>query len=775
MPEGIPALATSMTETPPTTGADLKRLRIVARGRVQGVGFRPTFYRALTERSCAGSIRNTPEGVVLEVEGPAAVLDEFVRDFHTIAPARADITELDLTWCQPTGQKQFVIDASSSGGRSLLPIPPDLAVCERCVEELLSDRDHRRRYPFITCTECGPRFTIARLVPFDRSRSAMDEFLPCAQCSNEYRSPSQRRFHAQTISCQQCGPVLRLLDTSRRTISRPLHSAVSMLRDGKLLALKGLGGFHLACNATQDEAVQELRRRKKRPCKPFALMVGSIEAARRICHVSEAEENILRSAQAPIVLLRKRNDTPISEQVAPALLYNGVMLPYTPLHVLLFDDERCPDALVMTSCNRSEEPIAITEDAVLGELGDIVDAVLTHDRQIANRCDDSVVVVFRDAEFPTRRSRGYVPEPLLLGRDGPPVLATGAMLANTFALTSGRRVFISQHIGDVSDADNAAHFAESFRTFSQLLRVEPEIVACDLHPDYPTSAFARELAERKHLPLVQVQHHHAHIAACLAEHGVGGPVIGVSMDGTGFGEDGAVWGGEFLVADLAKYERRYHLAYVPMPGGEQAVVEPDRMAVSHLAAALGPEACLERMSPLVGATRCRRILEIMSRRSLSPLTSSCGRLFDAVSALLEVCHEMSYEGQPSIELEMCCAAADDGSYPFGYNAKEIMIGDLLRGICADLDAGVPREVIAARFHRTVADIILETCRRLRDETGLAVTALSGGVMQNRRLLGLVVPALERDGFEVLLHRKVPPNDGGICLGQAASALARLRL
>jgi len=756
----------------PEAAAALRRVRILVRGRVQGVGFRPTLYRALTARGCAGSVRNTPEGVVLEVEGAAPTVREVVEGFERLVPARARVDEMRVEEVKPLGQREFRIESSSADGRSLLPIPADLALCEECMCELREPNGRRTAYPFNTCTCCGPRFTIARAVPFDRPTSAMDEFPLCPECAREYSDPADRRFHAQTMSCPACGPTLAFFTSEGARQEEPLERAAEMLSRGRMVAVKGLGGFHLACDATRQEVVQELRRRKRRPHKPLAIMVRDLETCRLVASLSEREERALTSARAPIVLLAKRPGGPVADAVAPGLAHVGVMLPYTPLHRMLFDHPRVPPALVMTSCNRSEEPIALTAEAVLGGLRDIVDGVLTHDRQIANRCDDSVVAVVARATVPMRRSRGYVPEPILLEREGPSVFGTGAMWKNTFALSSGRRVFLSQHIGDVSDADNAAHFAESFRRFSELLRLEPQVVACDMHPDYPTTAFARELARERGLELLPVQHHHAHIAACLAEHGRSGPVIGVSMDGTGYGEDGAVWGGEFLIADLGRYERRYHLEYVPMPGGEQAILQPNRMALAHLAHALGEEAALERMAPSLGEQSCRALLGLMARDRFSPRTSSCGRLFDAVSAVLGVRRRITYEGQAACELEAACEADERGRYEFAFEGDNILVAPTVRAVCAEQDRGVSVGRIAARFHNTVAAIIVETCLRLRAETGLEEVALSGGVMQNRLLLARALPALEQKGFRVRLHSKVPPNDGGICLGQAACAIAR---
>ena len=758
-----------------TTGTALKRYRLTAFGRVQGVGFRPTLYRALTARGCTGCVRNTPRGVVVEVEGPEETLRSVVSEFRDLIPERARVDDLEVEEVEPQGDEEFRIIRSRAEGKSLLPIPPDLATCDRCGEELRDPDDRRHGYPFNTCTACGPRFSIAREVPFDRETNSMHEFPPCAECSREYSDPEDRRLHAQTLSCPDCGPELSFFTPHGERLDRPLERTQEMLRDGAILAIKGVGGFHLACDATRPEVVGELRRRKKRPAKPFAVMVQDLEACRRICHVSEAERDLLRSDRAPIVLLKKRAGSPVAEAVAPGLADLGVMLPYTPLHMMLFEEDsgEMPVALVMTSCNRSDEPIAVDDERVLGDLDDIVDGVLTHNRTIVNRCDDSVAAVADGRTMLLRRSRGYVPEPVVLDVEGPPLLATGAMLKNTFALTSGRRVFLSQHIGDVSDADNAAHFAQSFRDFSRLLRLEPEAVVCDLHPDYPTTEFARELSRKRDLPLLQVQQHHAHLVSCMAENGHEGPAIGVSWDGTGYGPDEAIWGGEFMVADRGDYERHYHLEYVPMPGGEQAVWEPLRMTLAHLIGALGTEEAVGAMEDRYGPGNWGSLAQVAGKRRFSPPTSSAGRLFDAVSALLGVCREATYEGQPACELEAAAGAGVEGGYEFDYDGRSVLLRGLWRGILEDTARGESVGIVAGRFHRTMERMIVETCRRLRDETDLNTVALSGGVMQNRTLVSAVAPALRREGFTVLLQTVVPPNDGGICLGQAACGLARL--
>ncbi len=768
-----------------TTGTELKRCRLTVRGRVQGVGFRPTLYRALTRRDCAGSIRNTPEGVQLDLEAPAEVLREVVRNFRDLIPSRARVDEIQVEETQPRGDEEFSIVRSSEGGPSLLPIPPDLATCAACGEELTDPADRRGAYPFNTCTACGPRFTIAREVPFDRPTNSMAEFPPCPECAREYADPADRRFHAQTLSCPACGPSLKFLTPGGEALDEPLRRARRMLREGGILAVKGVGGFHLACDGTRREVVEQLRRRKQRPGRPFALMAADLAACRTACRVSEFEEELLTSARAPIVLMEKRPDGPVADAVAPGLAELGVMLPYTPLHSMLFglpggdakeraaETNAFPRLLVMTSCNRSEEPIALSEERVLSDLADLVDGILTHDRIIENRCDDSVVAALDGSVLPMRRSRGYVPEAVVLDGEAPPLLAAGAMLKNTFAVTSGRRVFLSQHIGDVSDADNAEHFAQSFDSFARLLRVEPEAVVCDLHPDYPTTEFARDLSRRRGLPLLQMQHHHAHLVSCLAENGEFGPVIGVSWDGTGYGADGAVWGGEFLVADRRSFRRAHHFEYVPMPGGEQAVWHPLRMTLSHLVRALGEGEARDRLEERIGRSAFERWLQIMDRRRFSPLTSSAGRAFDAVAGLLGTREETTYEGQPACELEALCAAGAEGHYEFHCDGEKILLRPTFRDICRDLDAGVADGLIAARFHNTMARIIVRTCRRMREESGIETVALSGGVMQNRTLVSAAAGPLREEGFRVLLHSKVPPNDGGICLGQAAWAFTQL--
>jgi hydrogenase maturation protein HypF len=755
-----------------------RRVAILARGRVQGVGFRPTLYRRLRGLGCGGHIRNTPEGVLLEVENTSETIDHVIKNFKSIIPPRCRIDELHVQELKPEGQTDFYIHKSTGEGRSLLPIPPDLSTCDECKKELEDNMCRRNGYAFNTCTSCGPRFTIATGVPFDRPLSSMKEFPLCPECNAEFTNPHDRRFHAQTMSCPTCGPSLKLLTPSGEgrqiiTTQQPIHDARDALANGKIVAIKGVGGFHLACDAFSEKTVAELRSRKQRPDKPFAIMVANLEMCRQICRTTPAEEQLLTSPEAPVVLLEKRNKQPVADNVAPSLNRLGVMLPYTPLHTMLFQSTVTPPALVMTSCNRSEEPIAIAGPDVWQKLGDIVDVILDHNRTIVNRCDDSVFACPDEQVLPLRRSRGYVPEPVMLDRSGPSVFATGAMMKNTFAITTGNRAFISQHIGNVSDADNAQHFAASFEKFSSLLKLKPSIVACDMHPDYPTTEFAKDFARANNLQLIRIQHHHAHICSCLAEYKRNDSVIGVSMDGTGYGPDGTIWGGEFMLVNLRDYTRKYHLETVPMPGGDKAVREPLRMALAWLVKSIGKKRAIAMLDKTMKPKKLTLLLKIMDQPKFSPLTSSCGRLFDAVSALLGVCRTTSYDGQPACELEAICRRGEDGCYPFAYNGQEIGLKPLMKAMCEDIESKTDRSVVAARFHNTMIQVIVNTCERMRDEANINTVVLSGGVMQNITLLTGLTQRLNKIGFETLTHHKVPPNDGGICLGQAISALAQI--
>ncbi len=759
-----------------------RRVRLSIHGRVQGVGFRPHIYRQLVHRNCAGCIQNTPQGVLLDIEGEAKTVENVVQNFAEMIPPRARIDDMEVTELAPTGEKFFAISDSSSDGDSLLPIPPDMAICRDCRRELADAADRRSGYAFNTCTCCGPRFTIAGGVPFDRINSEMDKFPLCAECRKEFTDPSNHRFHAQTMSCPRCGPHLSFFSLNENNAKAKeitgskaaIAATAKALRDGLSVAIKGLGGFHLACDASDPQAVERIRACKRRPHKPLSVMVGGLDTARKICEFTQTAEDILSSEIAPIVLLEKTSSSFLCDSIAPGLGRLGVMLPYTPLHRLLLDHTDTPPALVMTSCNRSEEPIALNSASIQAGLSDMVDGILDHNREIHNRCDDSVVSIHSEAPVVFRRSRGYVPEPIMLQHNAPPILAVGAMWKNTFTLTRGARAYQSQHIGDVSDADNADYFEDTFRKFSGLMRIEPELIACDMHPDYPTTAFAQTLAARKGLPVVRVQHHYAHILSCMAENAESEPVIGVAMDGTGYGNDGKIWGGEFFIAGLRHYTRRFHFEYVPMPGGDKAVSQPFRMALAYLSKTIGADRAVSFMREIHDdALPLEQVAGLINNQKLSPLTSSCGRLFDAVSSLLGIRHKCSYEGQAACELEALALKGESGVYPYRIGDQQVSFTETINAIIEEMKREISVSVISARFHNTIVHAVVSLCDLIRGETGLDRVALSGGVMQNKSIHENAVLELHKLGFKTISHKTVPPNDAGLSLGQAAYVNADL--
>jgi len=770
---------------------DAVRYRVHVRGTVQGVGFRPFIYRLARDEGLTGWVRNDSSGVVIEVEGPTERVERFVERLVPEAPPVADIAEVRHEAIEPAGGAEFVIAHSERLPDALAEIPPDMGLCDDCRRELLDPADRRHLYPFINCTNCGPRFTIAESLPYDRPFTSMKTFTMCPACQAEYDDPADRRFHAQPNACWDCGPRLSLLDPSGQPVETddPIAAVAEALREGRIAAVKGLGGFHLAVDATNQEAVQTLRERKWREKKPFAVMVPDLDAARQLCELTDAEAELLADYRKPIVLSRKRSGHPLADAVAPASQFFGIMLPYTPLHVLLLRLGFV--ALVMTSANRTDEPIAIDNDEALDRLGSVADLFLVHDRAIIRRSDDSVTRVVRGEPMVQRRARGYVPRAVPVPLDDA-VLALGGDLKNTICIGRRGRAYLSQHIGDLDHADALAFFEETIEHFQGILETRPRLVAHDLHPGYHSTAFARRLAEAEpHVPdsrsqipdpntehrtpgtflLSGVQHHHAHAASVMAEHGLEGPVIGVSLDGTGYGTDGKIWGGEFLVATLGDFERLAHLAYVPMPGGEAAIREPWRMTIAYLGEAV-PE--LERAG--VAPEALAAVEQLVGRRVASPETSSMGRLFDAVSALLGICTRVSYEGQAAIELEAATVAPDRAFYPFNLDVTEtpwtIDPRDIVRDVLRDVRAGTPRGLIAARFHTTIVELIRAVCVVARRERGLATVVLSGGCFQNLFLLEHTAARLERGGFDVRFHRRVPTNDGGISLGQAVVALAK---
>ena len=750
------------------------RLSVRVEGVVQGVGFRPFVYSLATRLGLSGWVGNDVDGVFAEVEGPAAGVRQFLDALSAEPPPLARVDRVSATSMMPNGGAGFAIAASDSTGRRRALISADSATCGDCLAELADPADRRFGYPFINCTNCGPRFTIITGVPYDRPLTTMAPFAMCAACAAEYHDPANRRFHAQPVCCPDCGPRLRLLDAHGTELpGEPLPQAGRLLAAGQVLAVKGLGGYHLAADAT-SQAAAALRGRKHRADKPFALMVADLAAARKLCELGEAGQALLTSARRPVVLLPRRPGAAVADAVAPGNSELGLMLPYTPLHHLLLRQVAGP--IVLTSGNVSDEPIAYRDDDALTRLAGIADAFLTHDRDIHIRTDDSVVRPVREQVSLLRRSRGYAPEPVTVAAGFPrPVLACGAELKNTFCLAQGTRAFVSHHIGDLENFETLRSFTEGIEHFRRLFDIDPEVVAYDLHPDYLSTKHALELTG---VDLVGVQHHHAHIASCLADNEEAGPVIGVAFDGTGYGEDGTIWGGEFLIADLTGFERAGHLAAVPMPGGAAAIRQPWRMAAAYLDAAFGGEPPAGLAVQARNADRWPQVVTLAQRRINAPATSSAGRLFDAVAALLGVRDAINYEGQAAIELEQWADPAERGAYPAGLSAGpgpvQVYGTDLVRAAAEDLLAGTPPAAVAARFHGGVAEVIVRGCERLRERSGLATVALSGGVFQNRLLLGLVMDGLAAAGFRVLTHTRVPPNDGGISLGQAVVAAARDR-
>jgi len=809
----------------------VERVRTAVRveGVVQGVGFRPFVYSLATSLGLGGLVGNDADGVFAEVEGDPAAVEAFLSSLTSDPPPLARIERITTTDMRPHGAVSFSIVPSAPGRERRTLVSADTATCSDCLAELADPGDRRFGYPFINCTNCGPRFTIVRDVPYDRPLTTMAPFTMCDRCAGEYHDPADRRFHAQPTCCPACGPRLALLDVAGTVMSgqEPLMAAAGLLRQGRVLAVKGLGGYHLAVDASSEKAAAALRARKHREDKPFAVMVPDVAAARGLCEVDEAAAGLLASARRPIVLLARRREAGsgptgavsgggpaglvvsgggLAAAVAPGNRQLGLMLPYTPLHHLLLRAVGRP--IVLTSGNSSDEPIVYRDGEVVQRLGGIADAFLTHDRAIQVRTDDSVVRPFRGRETVIRRSRGFVPEPLTVRtRFSRPVLACGAELKNTFCLAKENHAFVSHHIGDLENAETLRSFTEGIEHFRRLFDITPEVVAHDLHPEYLSTKYAMELADGAvdggltpaglagrggdgglaaarfagrgsdggavgDVELVGVQHHHAHVASCLADNQADGPVIGVAFDGTGYGTDGTIWGGEFLVADLARFERAGHLACVPMPGGAAAIRQPWRMAAAYLDAAyLG--------DPPDGLDVARRnqrlwpgVLTIARRGINSPLTSSAGRLFDAVAALLGVRDAINYEGQAAVELEQLADPGEQSAYRTSISTSypfKIFGHELVRAVVEDLAAGIAPEVIAARFHNGVAGLITDCCLLLRERHGLAAVALSGGVFQNLLLTHATVAQLEQRGFSVLVHSRVPCNDGGISLGQAVVA------
>jgi hydrogenase maturation protein HypF len=776
--------------TPPTASA--RRRHIHVRGIVQGVGFRPFVHNLAHSLGLTGYVFNSSSGVTIEIEGAGTDLDSFLNSLRTDFPKLATIAEIEVSDVNTLGDKGFSILHSQEEPGEFSLIPSDTGTCDACWRDFGDSRNRRYGYPFTNCTHCGPRYTIINDIPYDRATTTMARFTMCADCAAEYADPVDRRFHAQPNACAVCGPSLELVPrgaslagcafTDRDSL-RKVRTARDLLKAGKILAVKGLGGFLLACDAGNDAAVAELRKRKRRSEKAFALMARDLSAVRSICEVFATDKTALLDVRRPIVVLPRLPGAPVSKLIAPGNDTLGVMLPYTPLHYLLFSDSpQSPSeflALVMTSGNLSEEPIVVANDEALLQLDRLADWFLLHNRDIAMRVDDSVVRTFDGRERVLRRSRGFVPQTIDLGLEMSEVLAFGGELKNTLCLTKGRYAILSQHIGDLENYETMEFLQETLTRLKHLFRVSPQAIAYDLHPAYWTTRLA--LADP--IPTkIGVQHHHAHIASCMAENHLLGPVIGVAFDGTGYGTDGKIWGGEFLVADFAGFTRRAHLRYVPLPGGDAAVRQPWRMALSYLRDACGPQIPSELLQFPGVAPREIALVDAMLAKSLQTVdTSSCGRLFDAVAAILGLTSKTTFEGQAAIALETAATrakAAQPNVAPYDFSLIE---GDPLvldfrlttLAIANELNRRPPEE-IAARFHQTLAAAIVAACRRIRDIDGLDRICLSGGTFQNHFLLESTIIGLRRNGFAVFLHAQVPANDGGIALGQAVIANELLR-
>jgi hydrogenase maturation protein HypF len=755
--------------------AKQERLRVAIRGAVQGVGFRPFVYRLATEMDLPGWVSNSPQGVFLEVEGAPDALRRFLLRLEKERPLRSSIQSLEPSFLAPIGFEIFEIRPSNHTGERTALVLPDIATCADCLREIGDPADRRYRYPFTNCTNCGPRFSIIRSLPYDRPNTTMAGFAMCDTCRREYENPNDRRFHAQPNACPACGPHLELWSAAGEVLSvrhPALRDAVEAVRRGQVVAVKGLGGFHLMVDGTNEEAVCRLRERKHREDKPLAIMAPYLDSIKAYCEVSSLEERLLSSPESPIVLLRQRDDLrgrsrPIAPSVAPGNPDLGVMLPYAPLHHLLLSELDTP--VVATSGNLSDEPICTDERDALTRLAGIADLFLVHDRPIARHVDDSVTRVLLERELVLRRARGYAPLPIQVGRALPPLLAVGAHLKNAVAVSTNTQVFVSQHIGDLETPQAFDAFRRVSDDLLRLYDLKPQAVVCDAHPDYLSTRHAAGTG----LPLVHVQHHYAHVLSCMAENGLGSPVLGVSWDGTGYGLDHTIWGGEFLRVTESGFQRVAHLRTFRLPGGERAVKEPRRTAIGLLYEMEGDRfAAREELAPVRSFEPRERTLlaQALANRINAPVTSSAGRLFDAVAALLGLRLTTRFEGQAAMELEWAIRDVEtDASYPFQIEPKQgILIADwepLIRALLADLAGGAALGVIAARFHNTLADMIVAIAERV----GIQAIGLSGGCFQNRYLTERTVRRLSAAGFSPHWHQRIPPNDGGIALGQVLAA------
>lgn len=738
-------------------------------GLVQGVGFRPFIYRLAHQYQICGHVSNNLQGVTIRAEGTHEQLDAFAEDIRRQAPPAAAIENIEVVMMPVESFKNFEIFHSTDNLSGITEVSPDIAVCADCLRDM-KHQPHRIDYSFTNCTNCGPRFSIIGDLPYDREKTAMQPFEMCPQCRSEYTDVLDRRFHAQPVACNHCGPEYQLIENGNSTtgIHEILSLTAKLVEQGKIIAVKGMGGFHLMCDATNETAVANLRRRKLREGKPFAVMFGGLDTLRHYADLSPAEEQWLTSWQRPIVLLHTRQ--PLAPSVTNGFCRLGVMLPYMPIHHQLFEILQTP-AVVLTSGNLSDEPIILDNDIAVSRLKTIADAFLVYNRDIYNRTDDSVGLVVHEKPMLLRRSRGFVPTPIRTSLNTDNLLATGAELVNCFAVGKGRLAIMSQHIGDLKNFETNEFFEETITKFQKLFRVKPEAVAVDMHPDYLSSRYGKNLG----IPVVEVQHHHAHIASCMAEHKIDEPVIGISMDGTGYGDDGNIWGGEFLICDLMDYERFSHFGYIPMPGGDLVTKAPWRSALSYLLAAFGQELDLSGFAFLknIAPAEIELVREAIIKNINAPLSSSCGRLFDAVSAFTGVCIHSGFHAEAPMRLQDAVQKDIRESYPF-INDKIIDFSPMIRAIVDDLNKKTAVGIIAARFHNTVVEAIMQTAKQMRLKSNLQKVVLSGGSFQNKILLERSIEKLQAEYFEVFWHQLIPANDGGIALGQLAIAARRLR-
>lgn len=755
-----------------------ERKRLEIKGIVQGVGFRPFIYRLAKNHKLKGFVFNNTKGVIVDLEGSHSNIETVLRKIKDQSPPLAQIKGIESKKLPIKGYKDFVIKYSRKEEEKITLVSPDIATCDSCSRELLDPSDRRYKYPFINCTNCGPRFSIIKEIPYDRKNTTMKKFIMCKDCRLEYENPMDRRFHAQPDACALCGPEVELLSKKRKKVNGdPFNKTIEFIKKGKIVAIKGLGGFHIACDAKNNEVIKLLRKRKNRPFKPFALMARDVDTIKKYVNLSKEEEKLLKSQRAPILLLIRKEDCDLPYEIAPNNKYIGFMLPYTPLHIMLLNTDKNIDVLVMTSGNIKDDPIIYKNEDAFSYLSNIVDYFLLHNRDIHIQVDDSVLrIPLQSERLIVRRSRGYVPEPIKSPiKFKKNILGCGGHLRNTFSLARGNEIFISHHLGRLDSLLSHVSYERGIEHFINLFNINPEVIVVDKHPGYFSTQFGKNIALKYKNKLIEVQHHHAHIASCLIDNEVDRDVIGIAWDGTGYGDDGAIWGSEFLIANLKNFKRKAHLQYMPLPGSEKAIEEPWRMAVSYLYKLFGEDFLN------IDIDFTRRLnkdkwknLKIMIDRGInSPETSSMGRLFDAVSSLIGVRDEITYLGQAAIELEMIMNKDDNDFYTFDIKKEKgvyiINPLEVIHLIIEDIINSVSNSIISGKFHKGVVEMIVEVSELLRKEININEVAISGGVMQNLYLRNNATKRLSEEGFKVYNHRKIPPNDGGISVGQVAIA------